>query len=90
MNRWWPHATLLFVSHDVSDTLTFDRVIVMHGGRVEEQGAPGTLAARPASRYRALLDAEVKREGLWSSEIWRRLELSQGRLSGGAGAVGST
>ncbi len=90
VNGWWPHATLLFISHDVSDTLAFDRIIVMHGGRVQEEGAPSVLAAQPASRYRALLDAEVKRDGLWSSQIWRRLDLTGGRLSGGAGTMGST
>src|SRR6185503_11933592 len=77
----WQGATLLCVTHDVADTAEFERVLVIDGGRVVEDGAPAALAATPGSRYRAMLDAdEAVRAGLWSGEAWRRLRLDRGRL----------
>ena len=79
--QWWRGATLLCITHDVGETQAFDRVLVVEGGQIVEDGAPADLAARPGSRYRALLEAEQEvREGLWSSGIWRRLRLEEGRL----------
>ena len=77
---WWRNATLLCVTHDVSETLGFDRVLVIEDGRITEDDAPAALAARP-SRYRDLLDAETRvREALWRGADWRRLCLVDGRL----------
>jgi ATP-binding cassette subfamily B protein len=77
----WPEQTLLAVTHDVSDTLDLPRVLVVEGSRVIEDGPPRRLAANPASRYRALLDAEeAVRRGLWSSGQWRRMSLREGKL----------
>jgi ABC-type bacteriocin/lantibiotic exporter with double-glycine peptidase domain len=79
--RWWRAATLLCITHDVGETRGFGRVLVVEGGQIVEDGAPVDLAARPGSRYRALLEAEREvREGLWSSGVWRRLRLEEGRL----------
>lgn len=79
--RWWQAATLLCITHDVSETQQFDRVIVLEGGHIVEDGAPQELAAQPASRYRALLDAEMAvRTGLWSDAQWRRLWLEGGQV----------
>jgi ABC-type multidrug transport system fused ATPase/permease subunit len=79
--RWWRAATLLCIIHDVGETRGFDRVLVVDKGQIVEDGAPADLAARPGSRYRALLEAEQEvREGLWSSRVWRRLRLEGGRL----------
>jgi len=78
---WWRTATLLCITHDVSETRGFDRVLVVEAGQIVEDAAPADLAARPGSRYRALLEAEREvREGLWSSGVWRRLRLEGGRL----------
>src|SRR5262249_32925576 len=45
------------------------------------QGTPAGLMACPDSHYRAMLEAEaLVREGLWSSAVWRRLWLADGRL----------
>jgi ABC-type transport system involved in cytochrome bd biosynthesis fused ATPase/permease subunit len=78
---WWQAATLLCITHDVGETQGFERVLVVEGGQIVEDGAPADLAAQPGSRYRALLEAERQvREGLWSSGIWRRLRLEGGRL----------
>jgi ABC-type bacteriocin/lantibiotic exporter with double-glycine peptidase domain len=77
----WRQATLLCITHDVGETQAFDRVLVMDGGRIVEDGTPADLAAQAQSRYRALLDAEVAvRQGLWSHGRWRRLWLNAGRL----------
>ncbi|HEX9374433.1 MAG TPA: ABC transporter ATP-binding protein, partial [Roseiflexaceae bacterium] len=78
--RRWSGATLLCITHDVRETLGFERVLVLEGGRIVEDGDPSELAARPNGRYRAMLDAEtVVREELWASGEWRRLRLD-GRL----------
>jgi ATP-binding cassette subfamily B protein len=82
----WHKATLLCITHDVSATQGFERVLVMEGGRLVEDDAPAALAAQPCSRYRALLDAEAMvRERLWSGQVWRRLCLIGGRLIDGDG-----
>ena len=77
----WRQATLLCITHDVGETTGFERVLVVEGGRIVEDGAPAVLAERTGSRYRALLEAEkAVREGLWSSGQWRRQWLEGGRL----------
>ncbi|MGE0451300.1 MAG: ATP-binding cassette domain-containing protein, partial [Vicinamibacterales bacterium] len=76
----WSSSTLLCVTHDLSETKAFDRVLVVEGGRIVEDDEPGTLAAR-SSRYRALLDAEVRvRDRLWRSEAWRRVRVEAGAV----------
>lgn len=52
------HATLVCVTHDIEHALTFDRVAVMEGGRLVEQGVPTELAARSETRFARLLAAE--------------------------------
>lgn len=78
----WRDATLLCITHDVSETLHFERVLVIEGGRVVEDGDPRALAARSDSRYCALLDAEEQvRVGFWADTAWRRLHIDRGRVS---------
>lgn len=80
--RHWENTTLLCVTHDVGETLTFPRVLVVENGRIVEDGNPQELARQADSRYRALLEAEESvREGSWSSGRWRHLRLEDGRLS---------
>src|SRR5207244_3845459 len=77
----WKDATLVCITHDVRETLSFGRVLVIEGGRLVEDGDPKVLSEDTASRYRALLDAEESlREGLWSAASWRRLRMEGGRL----------
>jgi ATP-binding cassette subfamily B protein len=82
LRRRFEGATLLCITHDVSDTLDFGRVLVVEEGRIREQGAPRPLWQNSGSRYRALLDHEnlVQRQ-LWSHRMWRRLRMSQGTVS---------
>ncbi len=78
----WPDATLLCITHDVGETQSFERVLVVDGGRIVEDDNPSQLAAQPGSRYRALLDAECAvRANLWASAGWRRLRLQNGQLT---------
>lgn len=77
---WWPGATVLFVTHDVSDTLGFGRVLVVDGGRVVEDGPPRTLAEREGSQYRALLAAENEAAADFADPRWRRLWLEGGHI----------
>jgi ABC-type bacteriocin/lantibiotic exporter with double-glycine peptidase domain len=78
----WRDATMLCVTHDVGETLGFDRVIVIEDGKVIEDGPPSRLRERTGSRYRALLDAEDDvRERLWRGSGWRRLFLRAGRVT---------
>lgn len=77
----WRGCTLLCITHDVGETLGFERVLVMEAGRLVEDGAPGELAARPDSRFRALLEAETEvRTALWSAASWRRLRVVDGQV----------
>jgi ATP-binding cassette subfamily B protein len=76
----WSEATLLVVTHDLRETLGFDRVLVLENGRVVEDGSPEELSLREGSRYRALLDRERELEELWSEGGWRVLEIEDGVL----------
>jgi ABC-type transport system involved in cytochrome bd biosynthesis fused ATPase/permease subunit len=78
---WWKDATLLFVSHDISDTCDFERVLVIEDGRLVEDGAPADLLGDPESRYGALVAGDrAMQSGAWASGDWRRLWLENGRL----------
>jgi ABC-type bacteriocin/lantibiotic exporter with double-glycine peptidase domain len=77
--RWWADSTLLCVTHDVAETMSFDRVLVVEGGRIVEDGSPSALLARD-TRYRALLAADSgARHKLWRRNRWRHLRVEEGR-----------
>jgi ATP-binding cassette subfamily B protein len=77
----WQQATLLCITHDVSETQTFERVIVIEQGQIVEDGAPLALVKRPGSRYGAMLEAEAAlQKEWWRSPFWRRLRLENGKL----------
>ena len=77
----WEGTTLLCVTHDIAETESFPRVLVVEGGRIVEDGAPSVLLADPASRYATLLEAERRvRTAAWSEETWRRLRVVAGRV----------
>ena len=45
-------ATSLFVTHDQTEAMTLaDRIVIMNGGRIEQQGAPLDVYRHPASRF---------------------------------------
>lgn len=78
--QWWRETTLLCVTHDVSETLDFPRVLVVEDGGIVEDGVPSQLSQSP-SRYRDLLDAEAEvARQIWRGDYWRRVELADGAL----------
>jgi ATP-binding cassette subfamily B protein len=82
--RHWSGATLMCVTHDVGETQSFPRVLVIEDGRIVEDAPPAELAARSDSRYRSLLDAEeTVRRTMWASADWRRFTVADGRLRPG-------
>ncbi len=86
--RLWKNATLLCITHDIGETRSFPRVLVIDGGKLVEDGSPTELAAIPDSRYRAMLDADrALREGLWSDASWRRVRLEDGAIAEARGAT---
>jgi len=78
----WRDATLLAISHDIAEALTFPRVLVLEDGRIVEDGDPQELARNPESHFYAMLDAErAIREEFWNGPEWRHLRLENGQLT---------
>ncbi len=77
----WAGATMVCVTHDLADAELFDRVIVVEGGAVVEDGAPRDLAAREGARFRALREADrALLTEVWGGSRFRRLRLDHGEL----------
>lgn len=76
----WRDATLLCITHSPAEAAGFDRLLVLEDGSLVEDGRPAALAARRASRYRAMLDAEERAAGALQAPGWRRLVLADGLL----------
>ena len=78
--QWWKDITLLCVTHDVGETMTFGRVLVVEDGRIVEDGVPAELAVTN-SRYRDLLEAETEvANQIWRGDYWRRIDMVSGRI----------
>jgi ATP-binding cassette subfamily B protein len=77
----WAGATLLFASHDIRDTLAFDRVLVLSRGRVVEDDAPAALAARESHYARLIAAHDARLDAIAKSAGWRWLTLADGTLS---------
>jgi ATP-binding cassette subfamily B protein len=76
----WPSATLICITHDVTETLDFPRVLVIDGGRLVEDGDPGVLRERP-SLYRTMLEAEAQlQREVWQSDQFRAIDVADGLL----------
>ncbi|MEM7182872.1 MAG: ATP-binding cassette domain-containing protein [Spirochaetota bacterium] len=79
--NYWKEATLVFISHDVSETLKFNRVLVIDTGRVVEDDVPQKLIQEKDSFYYKLNRSdELVRSGLWKHKQWRTLTIEKGRL----------
>jgi len=77
----WPGATLLCITHDISATRSFERVLVIDSGKIIEDGSPDELLRQADSPYRDLLQAEESvRRGVWSGVAWRRMQFKDGQL----------
>jgi ABC-type bacteriocin/lantibiotic exporter with double-glycine peptidase domain len=78
----WRKATLLAISHDIAEAVTFERVLVIEDGKIVEDGDPQELAADAESRFRAMLGAErAVREEFWNGPEWRHIHLENGQIS---------
>jgi ATP-binding cassette subfamily B protein len=73
----WRGVTVLCATHDLTETLGFDRVLVVAGGRVVEDDAPTVLAAREGSCFAQLLADEAAAHEQWAR--WRVVRLEGGR-----------
>jgi ATP-binding cassette subfamily B protein len=82
--RVWSEATLLCVTHEISETLAFPRVVVVHDGRIIEDGVPAELAVQEGSRFRDLLDAERAVDGMWAEPHWKDFSVVDGQLAPGS------
>jgi ABC-type bacteriocin/lantibiotic exporter with double-glycine peptidase domain len=77
----WRDATFLYITHNISEALAFSRVLVVENGRIVEDGCPRDLIEIEDSYYRAMYESDAAvRSRFMSSEFWRRLFLSNGRL----------
>jgi len=82
----WRDVTLLCITHDVSETLGFERVLVIEDGALVEDGAPAVLASEVGSRYRAMFEAELGlQESMWGrgglGRDWRRYRMEEATLT---------
>lgn len=77
----WKEATLLCITHDISATRLFERVIVIEQGKIVEQGDPKALEKKADSFYRKYLNLEkAVTEGIWREKSWRRISIKNGRI----------
>jgi ABC-type transport system involved in cytochrome bd biosynthesis fused ATPase/permease subunit len=78
----WATATFLYVTHDLSETQDFARVLVLEGGQVVEDGPPQRLLSESSSHYRRLWQADAAtQQHLWGGSHWRQLHMVDGQLT---------
>jgi ATP-binding cassette subfamily B protein len=82
----WASATFLCITHDVGETRSFPRVLVVEGGRIVEDGSPKSLLSNPGSLYGQLLLAEGRAQERLNDSSWQRLSMVNGQVQlGGRG-----
>jgi ATP-binding cassette subfamily B protein len=74
-------TTVLEVTHDVADTIDFDRVLVIEHGVLLEDGKPAELLANPATRFHELVHADREVQQVWNDPEWKRIVVGA-RLEG--------
>jgi len=77
----WKDATLLCITHDIGQTRSFGRVLVIEGGRIVEDDSPTVLAERSASRYAGLLAAETRALARLAGPEWRHMRVDHGHVT---------
>lgn len=78
----WKDATLIFISHDISETTNFERVLVMKDGHILEDENPSRLKQDSNSHYHRLLQSDREiRETFWDKSIWRKITLEAGKIT---------
>ncbi|WP_444899786.1 ATP-binding cassette domain-containing protein [Microbulbifer sp. VAAC004] len=82
VRRVWKDTTLICITHDISETKDFPRVLVVEDGQIIEDDAPANLETQTESRYVQLLTAEKRLwQECWQSADWRHLRMEQGRIT---------
>ncbi len=78
----WEKATLVFVTHDITESLQFDRVLVLEEGRIVQDGRPEELAGSSEGSFSRMLQAQWRaNQQLREGPAWRRLSLDESGLS---------
>jgi ATP-binding cassette subfamily B protein len=79
--RRFAGATVLCATHDLAETLAFDRVVVLDGGRIVADGAPRALLADARGAYAELVRAERELAEIFAtSRAWTRWRVGGGRV----------
>jgi ABC-type bacteriocin/lantibiotic exporter with double-glycine peptidase domain len=74
-------ATLICVTHDISEAIKFPRVVVIGEGKLLEQGEPKILLAKSDSALNRLRECEVKLlNTLLHEQGWQSLRMQKGQL----------
>lgn len=76
----WSDATLLCATHDLLDTRTFHRVLVLDGGRLVQDGPPAELMEVDGPYRTLLAKAEEVDRTWWGYRGWRRFGIAGGVL----------
>ena len=58
IRRLHGELTIIIIAHRFSTVQTADRIVVLDSGRIVESGSFEELFRQPASRFRAMMDAE--------------------------------
>lgn len=81
-------ATLICITHDISEALKFSHVVVVGQGTILEQGEPLALLAQPGSALAHLRECEKQvLRTLLQERSWQALQLRNGQLQHGATAM---
>ncbi|WP_444918249.1 ATP-binding cassette domain-containing protein [Microbulbifer sp. JMSA003] len=87
----WQGVTLICITHDISETRDFPRVLVVDEGCIIEDGKPIELQTQGDTRYAQLLAAESSLwQECWQSSSWRHLRMASGQLTEVQGVPGAT
>lgn len=74
-------ATIICVTHDISEAIKFPRVLVMSGGQLIEQGKPHELLASTSSALSHLRECEQQvLNALLHEQGWQSLRMQNGHL----------
>lgn len=79
--EFWRGCTLLCITHDIGETQSFERAVVIESGRIVEDANPAALLGNSDSRYAQLLKAEEDAHtSLWEGSFWRHVRVHSGRM----------
>lgn len=77
----WKSSTLFFISHDVSETMQFNRVLVIEKGKIVEDGSPDSLLKKENSNYKAMIDKHHEVHESFRNKVqWKKIWIEKGRL----------